>query len=233
MTGTLRLACIDSDAPPLFGLAQPDGSRQGYEPAAAALVAAELGVSLQWVILPWGEMIPAVQQERADVVWCGQGITPERQAQVDFTTPYAIFDESVLVPRGTGRTDAAALRGLRVGAIEASANLALAKTFDGAVPVPFDPASDDVFGDMVQALRRGEVDAVVDDDVVLAPFADDPELEVGFTVPTRNRWGVGVAKDRPDLRDRISAALDTVIADGRLEEAWRTWIPGLAFPLAS
>ena len=52
-------------------------------------------------------------------------------------------------------------------------------------------------------------------------------------MPTHNRWGVGVAKDRPDLRDRISAALDTVIADGRLGEAWRTWIPGLAFPLAS
>jgi polar amino acid transport system substrate-binding protein len=85
---------------------------------------------------------------------------------------------------------------------------------------------------MVQALRRGEVDAVVDDDVVLAPFDDDPELEVGFTVATRNRWGVGVAKERPDLRDRISAALDAVIANGRLEEVWRTWIPRLAFPLA-
>jgi polar amino acid transport system substrate-binding protein len=233
VTGTLRLACMDSDAPPLFGLVQPDGSRHGYEPAAAALVAAELGVPLQWVILPWGEMIPAVQQGRADAVWCGQGITPEREAQVDFTTPYAIFDESVLVPRGSGWTDAAALRGLRVAAIDGSANLALAKTFDGAVPVPFDPARDDVFGDMLQALRRGEVDAVVDDDVVLAPLADDPELEVGFTVPTRNRWGVGVAKDRPDLRDRLSAALDAVIADGRLAQVWRTWIPGLTFPLAS
>ena len=57
-------------------------------------------VSLQWVILPWSDMIPAAQRGRADAVLCGQGITAEREAQVDFTPPYAIFDESVLVRAG-------------------------------------------------------------------------------------------------------------------------------------
>lgn len=57
MIDTLRLACIDSDAPPLFRLADADGARHGYEPAAATAVAHELGLRVQWVVLPWSDMI--------------------------------------------------------------------------------------------------------------------------------------------------------------------------------
>ena len=45
----LRLACLDSDAPPLFGLWSPETGRQGYEPAVAQLIADELGRPLEWV----------------------------------------------------------------------------------------------------------------------------------------------------------------------------------------
>jgi polar amino acid transport system substrate-binding protein len=230
---TLRLACIDSDAPPLFTLAQPDGTRGGYEPDAAALVAAELGLPLEWVVLPWSQMIPAVQRGEAHGVWCGQGITAERQEQVDFTRPYAVFDESVLVRRGSGIKGQDDLRGQRVAAIAGSANMSLARTFTGAEIVPFDGGSDDVFADMLAALRSEEVDAVVDDDVVFVPLGQDPRYEQAFTVATRNRWAVGVSKERPEVREAIDAALAAVIADGRLGEVWRRWMPDLAYPFAA
>lgn len=233
MSDVLRLACIDSHAPPLFGLAGADGTRQGYEPEAAAVVANELGLRLQWVVVPWAEMIPAVQQDRADAVWCGQAITPERRALVDFTRPYAIFDESVLVPRGRGWSGPEDLRRRRVAAIAGSANMALAESFDGAEPVGFDASNADVFAAMLTALRRGGVDAVVDDDIALAPLAEDPEVEIAFTVPTRNQWGIGVGKHRPELHARLDDALAQVIADGRLARAWDRWIPDLAFPVAT
>ncbi len=101
-TGVLRLACLDAEAPPLFHKAAPDGSRRGYEPAAAALVATELGRTLEWACVPWNDMIPSAQRHEVDAVWCGQGITASRLEQVDFTRPYAVFDESVLVRRGAG-----------------------------------------------------------------------------------------------------------------------------------
>jgi polar amino acid transport system substrate-binding protein len=118
-----------------------------------------------------------------------------------------------------------------VGAIAGSTNMALAETFEGAIRVPFDGSSEDVFGEMIAALRAGEVDAVVDDDVALVPLADDAQLEIAFTLPARNRWGVGVAKDRPEMRESLDAALGAVIGDGRLEGAWRRWMPTLEFPL--
>ena len=228
----LRLACLDAEAPPLFSLWSPEHGRTGFEPAVAELLGAELGRPVEWVRVPWVEMIPTVQAHEADAVLCGQGITPARQAQVDFTAPYAIFHESVLVRRGAGIGSAADLAGRRVAAIDGSTNMALAETFEGAVPVAFGAdGSDDVYGDMLAALESGDVDAVVDDDVVFVPLGEsDPRFEVSFTVRTGNRWAIGVAEDRPELRDELDQALALVIADGRHRKVWDEWLPTLDYP---
>ena len=112
--------------------------------------------------------------------------------------------------------------------------MALARTFAGAEPVAFgDGGSGDVYGDMLAALEAGAVEAVVDDDVVFVPLGEgDPRFEVEFTVPTGNRWALGVAKHRPDVRDALDAALARVIADGRHRKAWEEWLPTLAYPFA-
>lgn len=236
MTGTgpgapLRLACIDSEAPPLFDRS-PDGvTRTGYEPDAAALVCGRLGRGVEWVFLAWEQMLPAVRDGRADAVWCGQGVTPQRAALVDFTRPYAIFDETLVVRAGDPARSPDDLAGYRIGAIEGSANERLALTFPGIELVGFG-SSDDVFGDMIAATRDGTVDGFVDDDVVTVPLVErDPALVNAFAVPTRNRWAVGVRPGDDALRRALDDALDAVVADGSLAAVWHRWMPGLAFPL--
>jgi len=226
----LRLACINADAPPLFGLADDDGKRLGYEPAVGALIAETLGWELSWVFLPWAEMLPSLDDGRADAVLCGQGIIPARQAVADFTEPYAVFHESVLVRAGDPATTPGDLRGRKVAAIAGSTNMALAQSFDGAVTVPFGGESDDVFGEMLDALRSGAVDAVIDDDVVFVPLAGSAEFDLAFTVPTGNRWGLAVSKNRPSLVDALDEALAAMKADGRLAAAWRESLPTLDYP---
>lgn len=230
-TRPLRLACIDADAPPLFGLNDKEKGRPGFEPAVAQLIADQLGRPLEWAIVPWNDMLPSVQRHEVDAVLCGQGIIPSRQEQVDFTRPYGVFHEGVLIRRGEGISGPADLVGKRVAAIADSANMALAETFEGAVVVPFGGETDDVYADMLAALRSGEVDAVVDDDVVFVPLGEtDPTYELAFTVETGNRWGIGVAKDRPETLAEIDAALAAVIADGRHRAAWDEWLPTLDYP---
>ncbi|ORB32155.1 ABC transporter substrate-binding protein [Mycolicibacterium parafortuitum] len=229
----LRLACLDAEAPPLFTLWTPQDGRQGYEPGVAEILGAELGRPVEWVRVPWVDMIPAVQRGDADAVLCGQGITAERQAQVDFTRPYAVFHEGVLVRRGSGISSPEDLVGRKVAAIENSTNMALAQTFTGAQPVPFGAGSDDVYADMLAALLAGEVDAVVDDDVVFVPLgATHPDYELAFTVQTGNRWGIAVAKDRPDTLAEIDGALGRLIESGRLRKVWEQWLPTLDYPFA-
>jgi polar amino acid transport system substrate-binding protein len=225
----LRLVCIDADAMPLFGKSR-GGVREGYEPAAAALVAEALDRPLEWVFKPWIEMFDAVDAGEGDAIWCGQGNTTERRRRVDFTRPYAVFDESLLVRAGSGIDSPAELAGKRIGAIAGSTNMALAETFERAELVPFGGESDDVFGEMIDALRTGEVHGVVDDDVAFLALAEDPELEIAFTVRTRNEWGVAVSKTRPEMREALDDALGEVIYDGRLAACWERWLPQLPYP---
>ena len=225
----LRLACINSAAAPLFERPDAGGRRLGYEPAVGALLADTLGWDLEWVYLPWAGMLPSLDDGRADAVLCGQSIVPTRQAVADFTGPYAVFHESVLVRAGDLVTSPEGLRGKRVAAIAGSTNLALAETFDEAVTVPFGRESDDVLGDMLGALRSGDVDAVVDDDVMFVPLAGSAEFDLAFTVKTGNRWGLAVSKSRPSLLDALDEALAAVKADGRLAAAWNEWLPSLEY----
>ena len=227
----LRLACLDAEAPPLFTLWTPEHGRDGYEPGVAAALGAELGREIEWVRVPWVDMTPAVQRGDADAVLCGQGITAERLAQVDFTRPYAIFHEGVLIRRGDDIHCAADLVGRKVAAIENSTNMTLAQTFTGAEPVAFGAGSDDVYADMLAALLAKDVDAVVDDDVVFVPLgATHPDYELAFTVQTANRWGIAVSKDRPDTLAEIDGALGRLIDSGRLQQVWTQHLPTLHYP---
>ena len=231
MNGLLRLACLDSEAPPLFSLWTPENGRQGYEPAVGQLIADELGRELEWVRVPWVDMVPATQRGDADAVLCGQGITEARQVVSDFTRPYAIFHEGVLIRRGQPISAPQDLVGKRVAAIENSTNMTLAETFEGAICVPFGAGSDDVYADMLAALKAGEVDAVVDDDVVFVPLGEThPDYELAFVVKTGNRWGMSVPKGNEETLAELDEALARVIADGRLRAAWEQWLPTLEYP---
>lgn len=230
MTRTIRLACIDSAALPLFDKS-PDGvRREGYEPAAAELVCSRIGAEIEWVMLPWDDMIPAVRRGEADAVWCGQGMTEARAALVSFTRPYAVFHETLAVRADDPARSPNDLAGYRIGAIAGSTNMALAETFPDVELVSFG-ASDDVYGEMIEATRSGSIDGFVDDDVVTVPLCrEDPDFAEAFTVKTANRWGVGVAPSNTALRDEISAAIDATVADGSLKRIWHEWMPLLAFP---
>ncbi len=230
--GVLTLGCGDLDALPLMGLMRPDGTRPGYEPDAARLVAEQLGLQLHWVPLEWSAFYPALHDKRVDGVWCGQGITAHRKTLADFTRPYAVFNESLVTRVESSVSSPADCVGLRIGAIADSTNMALTETFPGVIPVAFDGATDDVYGDMIAATRSGVVDGFVDDDVVMVLLDADPELRLAFTVETRNDWGIAVRHGSDALRAALDGALTTIINDGSLEAVWQQHMPDLPWPLA-
>jgi polar amino acid transport system substrate-binding protein len=225
--GALALCCSDMAAPPLFWT-EADGTRHGYEPGAAQVVAESLGLELRWIFRQWADFARTLAEGECDGIWCGSAITPERELRFLYTRPYAVFDESVVVRAGDAVGAVSDLRGRRVGAIAGSTNMALAETFEGAVCVPFDGVTDDVFGDMLRALQIGEVDAVVDDDVAfLGIDRTYPDIRVAFTVATRNPWGCALRLGDEELKE----ALDDAIAHADLPAVWGQWLPSLAYPL--
>ncbi|MNN22031.1 Cystine-binding periplasmic protein precursor [compost metagenome] len=225
----LRVLCADLPAPPLFWK-DAAGYRHGYESDVARLLGRLLGRPAEFVYRNWADFYPALQAGDADLLLCGQGISAYRKTLADFTEPYAVFDEAVMVMRGSPVRGPADLAGKRVGAIANSLNMALAETFDGAIRVPFGGDSDDVLGDMVRALREGRIDAFVDDDVALVPLAEEADLAIAFSVPTHNEWGIAVRKGDPQWLDLVNTALAAAKATGELRVIWEKWMPTLAYP---
>jgi polar amino acid transport system substrate-binding protein len=227
-SGYLHIVASDFDARPMSYVNQ--GHRSGYEPELARLVCQKLGLEPIWHNTPMQEFYSSMQTGRYDVVWFNQAITPERQQWVDFTRPYGIFDESVLVKAESPVQSSADLAGLRVGGLADSTNLALAATFPGVTVVPY-PGSDKVLPEMLAALRAGEIDALIDDELVLVVAAeDDPTLRLAFNVPTQVPFGIGVQKGNAALHSAIATAIDQLIADGTVATLWETWIPWKPFP---
>ncbi|MEQ8665205.1 MAG: ABC transporter substrate-binding protein [Rhodospirillales bacterium] len=230
--GVLTLACSGMAAPPLF-YTDNDGARHGYEPDVAAATARALGLEIEWLFLQWADFEPALMERRADGIWCGSAITPEREKRFLYSRPYAIFDEAVLVRSGEGIASPDDLAGKRIGAISGSTNMALAEGWVDVGRVDFDGATDDVLGDMVAALRAGDIDGVVDDDCAFGALIDEPAFEIAFTVKTGNRWGVAMHPDSEDLKRSIDRGLDHVILSHGLQAIWKRWFPALDLPQLS
>lgn len=226
----LKVICADLPAPPLFW--KEKGERLGYESDVARALAKQLGYECKFIYQNWSDFYPALNSNQGDILLCGQGISEYRKTLADFTEPYGIFDESVMVLKDSPIQTIADLNGKRVGAITNSMNMALVETFSGAIPVSFDGVTDDIMGEMVQALRNHEIDALVDDDVALVPLANEADLRIAYTAPTQNKWGIAISKQRPELLIEINNALQALKDDGTLADIWSQWMPNLQYPFS-
>ncbi len=227
--GMLHIAASDFDARPMSFLSG-DGHRTGYEPELARAVCKSLGLTPVWHNLPMAEFYSCLATGKYDAVWFNQAITPERLQVVDFTQPYGLFDEAVLVKKGSGITSVDDLAGKRVGGLADSTNIALVEGFPGATAVPY-PGSDQVLPEMLTALQAGEIDALIDDELVLVVAAeDDDSLEIAFTLPTRVPFAIATPKTNPTLNAALNAAIAATQADGTMAKLWAEWIPWKPFP---
>lgn len=227
--GQLSIIASDCDTRPMSFV--QDGERLGYEPAVARAVCELLGLEPRWFDLPVEQFYTALSDtDDYDVVWFNQAITQERRAWADFTRPYGRFDEAVLVPDDSPIYDIKDLTGKRLGGLVNSTNLALANDFPDLEIVPF-PGQEGVLPQMLMALKQGDIDALVEDSLLLLTVeADDPNFRVAFQLPTQKPFGVGVVPGNRELLEALNSAINQLITNGTLAKLWAQWIPLKPFP---
>lgn len=227
-SGQLTIGASDFDARPMTYVEA--GKRLGYEPDIARAVCAKLELEPVWLNLPMAEFYTTLQTRNCDVVWFNQAITPDRQQHSLFTRPYGLFDEAIIVRTDSPIQSAADLQGRKLGGLANSTNIELGKQFEGVELVPF-PGSDRVLPEMLAALRAGDIDALVDDELVLITAAEaDPELRIAFSVETRHPFAIALRPDSEALLNVLNQTLDQLEADGTLEKLWNQWVPWRPFP---
>lgn len=93
--GTLRVGDCLTFAP--FGFYNKDGQPDGYDVDLAKELAKQMGVKLEVVNTTSANRIPNLQTSKVDVVFCNFTRNLERAKVIEFTTPYVVASEALLV----------------------------------------------------------------------------------------------------------------------------------------
>lgn len=226
--GQLSIISSDYDSRPMSFM--QEGERLGYEPAVVHAVCQLLDLKPVWYNYSINEFYSVLSNGDHDVVWFNQVITQERRAWADFTRPYGRFDEAVLVLENSSIHSVQDLAGKRLGSLETWPQIVLQDEFPDLEWVTF-PDRDATFATMLEALKAGTIDALLEDAVLLLTAeADDPNLRVAFQRPTQHPFGVGVLPGNRELLDALNGALNQLIMNGTLARLWAQWIPTKPFP---
>lgn len=206
--------------PPFEPFEYEDGGEiVGLDPAIVGEVAEDLGVELNVKATPFEGIQSGVDLNtgNCDIVASGISITPERQNKFDFSEPYFDADLGLLVAEGSDIDSEEALEGKSIAVQQATTGDDWVQE-QGLNAVQFED-----LGLQIQALKTGQVDAVINDIAVLGPYISEG-LEVTATFTTGDQYGFGVKKGNTALLDQVNATLDRIHSDGTYDEIYTEFI---------
>lgn len=129
-----------------YALVGPGAEVTGESPETARRIAARLGLNrIEWVQVPFGELIPSLNERRFDMIAAGLFVTPERAAKLRYADPSVRVLPGWLVRKGNPKglssyRAAAGRRDVMIAVLEGSVEqqrlgeLGLPKTLMLAVP---------------------------------------------------------------------------------------------------
>jgi polar amino acid transport system substrate-binding protein len=156
-----------------------------------------------------------------DLAIAATTITPARENRVDFSDPYFLASQALLVRTDGDVQSVDDLSGKIVAAQDGTTGEKFAKDDTDASEVRPFPEIDDAYN----ALEVGQVDAVINDQPSSQDAADRKDgLEVVETFPTDELYGIILPQEGTDaLLEAVNDALVGIKEDGTLNDLYQEW----------
>lgn len=219
--GTLTI-CTDVPFPPMeFEDSDTDLGYDGFDIELAVAIAEDLGLEPTVATPGWDAITGglAFEDGQCDVAAASITILPEREENVDFSSPYFNGEQALLVKADSGITSwedlgSVAAQTGTTGEIYAEEN------WEGVEIVSFEEAAGPYL-----ALDAGEVDGVLFDLVSQQDVADnDDTVVVVETYATDEEYGLAT-KDSPNLLTAINESLAELRDSGGYDDIYEKWFP--------
>ncbi len=215
--------CVEGAYPP-FSETSADGTIVGFDIDVANALCGEIGETCTMVKVDWDGIIPALLEKKCDAIVASMSITEERKQVIDFTKKYyqtparfvaAKDTDLVATPEGM----AGKLVGVQRGTIH--------QAFMEAHYPDTELRTYGTQDEMDLDLTAGRLDAVMADSIALDDgflktdagkdyaFLGDPQYDPAIH---GEGAGIGVRKEDTELRDKLSAAIDAIRANGQYDE---------------
>ena len=206
---------------PPYNFINDSGEVDGFERELGDELCARAELTCEWVTNEWDSIIPNLVAGNYDVIIAGMSITDERDEVIDFTSNYTQPDPSAYLALDGAEVD------FEGGVIAAQAGTIQAAHIasSGATLVEFSTPDE-----TITAVRSGEADAVLADKAYPQPIAEENAdvALAGDDVLLGGGIGMGVRESDTELRDKFSAAIDSMKADGSLNALIEKWLPDSA-----
>ncbi len=156
-----------------------------------------------------------------DLAIAATTITKPRENRVDFSNPYFLASQGLLVRADSDVTSFEDLDGKIVGSQDGTTGETYANENTGAKEVRGFPEIDDAYN----ALLSEQVDAVVNDLPSVQDQADNSggRLEVVADVETDEEYGVIFPQGTDALREAVNGAIQEIKDDGTLNDLYQEW----------
>ena len=206
---------------PGLSVKNPDGTFSGFDIDVAKYVAKELGVdeaNIEFKEANSAEREGLIERGEVDYIVASYSITDTRKEKVNFAGPYFIAHQDLLVKADdTEITGPEAMAGKILCSVTGSTSAQKVKDTYAADVALQEYAT---YGECVEALKSGAVDAVTTDDVILAGFAAQSpgELKLVGKGFSDENYGIGLKKGDTAGTSAINAAIAKMIEDG----SWKT-----------
>jgi len=196
------------------------GNYTGFDIELMEAIAEKIGRTAEFQDTSFETIFRDVAQGKFEAVISAATITEEREQAVDFSNPYYLSEQAVLVKEGSDVKSLEDLEGKTVAVQQGTTGQELAKEELGGSeirPYPEGP-------DAVNALKAGTVEGVIID----APVAQNAVeksggVEIAEKVPTEEEYGIAVAQGETELLEEINQGLKEVQDDGTYKTIYEKW----------
>lgn len=167
--------------------------------------------------------ILALGSGQVDMVIATMTITPQRAQIIDFSVPYYISGQSILVPSKSDITSMSDLNGKRVIIVFGStAERNIRMIAPEAQIIGFK-----TYTSAYKALKQGQADAMTSDDTILIGFAQSDD-SVKLLPKKYSKEPYAVAFNKGEKSERLKHKVDVIIEDmertGELNQLRHKWI---------
>jgi len=221
----LRVGVTTSSPPLIF---RQGDKIVGLEADLARELAAYLGKSPRFVELKWEDQIPALLENRIDIIMSGMTITTLREVRIAFSIPYFESGQMALV-----RRQDAARYSTGLFTFATSSAIGAIKDTTGAffVETQFSSIKRKLYTNpnaAVKDLIKKDIDMFIYDGPMILYLASENEnkgLTALFTPLTREYLAWGIRKDNVELLDSANNFLRSFNEAGKLNKVIKFWIP--------
>lgn len=220
---------VGTDTPfPPFEIGQPPNI-SGYDIEVVNAVAKDLGLQVTYQDTSFDTIFRDTAQGKFDMAVAASTITAEREQTVDFSDPYYKANQSLMVTTGSDIRTVDDLGGATVGAQDGTTGEDYANDETDASQVRGFPEGPDA----INALRAGQVDAVIIDQPVAVDAVESlggGDIEIAQEIVTSELYGLAFAQDKDALREAVNDALKKLKEDGTIEDLYARYFPGVQVP---